>query len=40
MHERLEQYEYKNTALVLPRPSYDRLYKIKVEVSPKLIAFR
>lgn len=33
-------YEYKNTTLVLPRLSHDRLYKIKIKVSPKLTVSR
>ena len=38
MHKRREQYEYKNTALVLSRLSYDKFYKIKIKISPELIA--
>ena len=38
MYKRQEQYEYKNTALVLSLLSYYRFYKISVKVSPKVIA--
>lgn len=40
MHERQEQYEYKNAVLVLPHLLYDKFYKNEIKISIKLIIFR
>ena len=39
MHEKQGQYKHNNTIPGFPRLLYDKVYKIKVKISAKLVVF-